>query len=333
MLHNGQRIHMDQKAMRRMFQRVGAPAWYLGKHGARFQAAALSEHFDRGDFGRQPKIVLLNDKFHTLTRGDLIDLPSAKVLGAVRDGLRKEGESLAVSRVERNDERLEVELVSPSKAIAVRPGDIVQAGLHIIHAPFGTEPTTIQAFIYRLICSNGMTRRECVSTDGIVRTRKLTVDYPNGHEIKRDQIRRLALQNWKGLQPQLEALRATSERPANVEELLTSLLRRARISPQNMMPRLIAAWNVEGSENSTYAAVNALTRVATHDPELSIRQRRVLSALGGLLAFSGVHLCDKCYSVLTALRGGADDSEAHTSSRDNSVNDTLGNREEREVEA
>jgi len=43
--------------------------------------------------------------------------------------------------------------------------------------------------------------------------------------------------------------------------------------------------------------------VATHDPELSPRQRRVLSLLGGLLAFSGVHICDHCFSVLSAPTG------------------------------
>jgi hypothetical protein len=178
-----------------------------------------------------------------------------------------------------------------------------------------------------------MTRRECVSCDGIVRTRKLAVDYPNGREIQTSQIRRLTLKNWNGLQSQLEALRATSERPANVEELLNSLLRRARISPQQMMPRLLAAWQVEGAENSRYAAVNALTRVATHDTELSTRQRRALSALGGVLAFSTVHLCDKCYSLLTTLRGSANDSETYVPDRDNSAKHLSGHREEREVEA
>jgi hypothetical protein len=329
----GRRVNLDQQDRNRLFKKVDAPLWYLEKHGAQFQATALSEHFNRGDFGRTPKLILRDGEFHTITRGDLNDLPSATVLSAVGEALRKEGESLLVSRVDRNDERVEVELVSTSKAIAVRPGDIVQAGLHIIHAPYGNEATIIEAFTYRLVCTNGMTRRECVSRDGIVRTRKLAVDYPNGREIQLSQIRRLASQNWNGLQSQLEALRATSERPANVEELLNSLLRRARISPQSMMPRLLAAWQAEGSENSRYAAVNALTRVATHDAELSARQRRVLSALGGLLAFSAIHLCDKCYSLLTTLRGGADESETNVPDRHNSATDLSGDRNEREVEA
>jgi hypothetical protein len=329
----GRRINLDQKDRNRLFKKVAAPVWYWKEHGARFQSVGLTEHFERHDLGARPKLVLRNGKFLTITRGDLNDLLPSEVLSAAVESLGREGESLMVSRIERTDERFEVELVSASKAIAVRPADIVQAGLHIIHAPYGNEATIIEAFTYRLVCSNGMIRRECVSRDGIVQTRKLAVDYPNGREIQISQIRRLALKNWNGLQSQLEALRATSERPANVEELLNSLLRRARISPQQMMPRLLAAWQVEGSDNSRYGAVNALTRVATHDTELSVRQRRVLSALGGLLAFSTVHLCDKCYSLLTTLRGSIDDSETHVPDRDNSARRLLRDREDREVEA
>jgi hypothetical protein len=174
----------------------------------------------------------------------------------------------------------------------------------------------IYAFNLRLACTNGMILRECASRDGIGRTRQLSVDHPNGREIQRNQIRQIALQQWNALQPRLEALRATSERRANVEELLNNWLLRERISRHEIMPRLLAAWRLEGSENTHYAAVNALTRVATHDSELSARQRRVLSALGGLLAFSQVHLCPRCYSMLTSFRGGADASQVGVHDRE-----------------
>ena len=65
------------------------------------------------------------------------------------------------------------------------------------------------------------------------------------------------------------------------------------------MDRLLRAWRDEGAEDTYYAAVNALTWVASHDSELSNRQRRVLSLLGGMLAFSGVHICPRCFSVLS----------------------------------
>jgi hypothetical protein len=305
-LYRGEVIRLDQSARTRAFNRIGAPNSYLEKHTPQFQAAALSEHATRGDFGGRPTLVLSNGELVTIAKGELLSLSNSDTIRAVQDALGTEGETLAVAKIGRDPERLDVELVSPSKAITVRPGDVVQSGLHIVHHRFGNQATVIEAFIHRLICSNGMTRRECVR-DGLMRTRKLPVDFPNNRELQMNQIRRLTQQNWNGLQTQLEALRATSERPARVEELLTRWLQRARISVRAMMPRLRAAWREEGAEDTHYGAVNALTRVATHHRDLSERQRRVLASLAGLLAFAEVHICERCFSVLT--RSAADTAE------------------------
>ena len=198
------------------------------------------------------------------------------------------------------DESLNIQLVTPRKTIEVTPGDIVQSGLSINHHRFGFQATWIEAFNLRLACSNGMTRRECVK-GGLTRTRRLSDDDPDNKGSQIEQIGRLTEQTWTGLERQLEALRTTSERPADVETLLRSWLRKARISEKKMVPRLLAAWAREGSERTEYAAVNALTWVATHgDVAVTQRQRRLLGSMAGLLAFRGVHLCERCWSVLTA---------------------------------
>jgi hypothetical protein len=305
-LYRGDVIRMDQSARTQAFNRLGAPGSYLAKRSPEFQAAALAEHASHGDFGRRPTLVLSKGELVTIARGDLFSLSYADTIGAVQDALGTEGEALTLAQIGRNQERLDVELVSPSKAITVRPGDVVESGLHIVHHRFGNQATVIEAFIHRLICRNGMTRRECVG-NGLLQTRKLPVESPNARELQMDQIRRLAQQNWNGLQAQLEELRRTSERPVRVEELLTRWLQDARISVRTMMPRLRAAWREEGAEDTHYGAVNALTRVATHHRDLSERQRRVLASLAGLLAFAEVHICERCFSVLT--RSAAETAE------------------------
>jgi ribosomal protein L17 len=213
------------------------------------------------------------------------------------------------SRIDHHaDSRLELDLVSPAKALEIRRGDVVKAGLHIEHSRYGDHATQVHAFIYRLICANGMTRRECVSAEGIVRTRKLPADHPRAKELLLDQVRRLTARTWEKLESQLTELRSTSERRASVQELLRQWLQRARIStrvtgatpPRTVMDRLLTAWRAEGAEDTTYAAVNALTSVGSHDTELTSRQRRLLSSLGGLLAFSGLHICPRCFSVLSS---------------------------------
>jgi hypothetical protein len=246
--------------------------------------------------------MVRGDELVTIVPGNLLRLPNAAVLRAVWEGMEAGRDGLTVARIEQTEQGMDVELVSSHKTVDVRVGDIVRGGIHMVHAWQSEEPTRIESFVYRLVCRNGMTRRECGARDGIARTRKLPVDFPNARELQLGQIRRLTAQHWNGLGQQLEALRATTERTAHVEELLTRWLQKARISVQSMMPRLLSAWNEEGAENTHYGAVNALTRVATHDMSLSWRQRRILAALGGLLAFANVHICPRCFSVLAGAR-------------------------------
>ena len=299
-ISSGRLIRTDQIIRNRLFDKVGAPAGYLQNHSLSFQADALSAHASRGDFGQEPTLVLRDSELVTIVKGELFALANGDVIRSVEEELGDEGKSLIATRVERREERLDVDLLSPSKEISVRPGDIVRSGLHITHERFGKQGTQIEAFVYRLVCSNGMTRRECVH-DGEqkARTRKLPADFPNNHELQMNQVRRLVRRNWSLLDSQLRAFKATSERFADVEEVLTRWLQRARISSDNMLPRLLAAWEVEGAERTHYGAINALTRVATHDRTLSGRQRRTLATLAGLLAFSEVHICQTCFSVLT----------------------------------
>jgi hypothetical protein len=313
--HSGEFLQVDQSSRSRLFEKVGAPISYWEHHTPRFQAAALSEHVTRGDFGTAPMLVLRAGEFVTIARGELFALPNHDVFRAVEEAVGTEGEGLSVARIGLNDECVDVDLISPSRAITVRRGDIVQSGLHIVHHRFGDQATLIEAFIYRLVCSNGMTRRECVN-GGPARTRKLRVGFPNNRELQMNQVRRLTRQTWNTLGTQLNALRSTSERPAHVEELLTQWLQRARMSARTMMARLLAAWREEGSEDTYYGAVNALTRVATHHLDLSNRQRRMLASLAGLLAFSEVHICPRCFSV---LGGSSDDRHSGADQHDNNL--------------
>lgn len=297
----GEKLYNTNEQIRsRLFDKVGAPGKYLGTHSEAFQAEALSAHTRRGDFGQKPTLVLRGDELVTIVKGELFTLPNADVIRAIDQELDGAKNGLLVTRVSNTEGVLDVEIVSPAKEISVRPGDIVRSGLHIRHERFGAEATQVHAFIYRLVCSNGMTRKECVrGSEQRSRTRKLPSDFPNNRELQMGQIRGLARQYWDQLGRQLEAFQATSERPAHVEEVLIRWLQRARISIDNILPRLMAAWGVEGAERTQYGAINALTRVATHDLTLSDRQRRTLSMLAGLLAFSEVHICQACFSVLT----------------------------------
>ena len=314
-------IPMSEEVRLDLLSKAGAPTSYLAKRDIGIQILALREHLRQGDLGDTLVPVLRRDQLFTLQGGGLILLSHSEILSAVADSLGANADGLKLSRIDHVGGRLELDLVTDAKTLEVRRGDVVQAGLHIMHSRFGGPATQIHAFVYRLECENGMTRRECGSADGIVRTRKIPVKHSRAKELQLDQIRRLTIRTWNNLEHQLHELRATTERRADVPQLLRQWLQRARLStrtnverrtnsPATTMDRLLRAWRAGGAEDTYYGAVNALTWVGSHDEDLSPRHRRSLSLLGGLLAFSGAHICPRCFSVLS---DPGQTRDAHTS--------------------
>jgi hypothetical protein len=260
-------------------------------------------------FGKRVKAVIRDGQLFTLLSDELVELNHTEVLQAMTDSLGMAADNLIVSRIGHFDGHFQAEIISESKTLEVRSGDVVKAGFFISHHRYGGEATQIQPFVHRLVCSNGMTRKECLSADGIVRTRRLPISHPRAKELMIEQIRHLTSRTWGMLEQVLTEFRATTERRVDVPKVLTQWLQRARISTrvtgdghslQTVMDRLLSAWRAEGAEDTMYGAVNALTRVGTHDQELSVRQLRTLSLLGGLLAYSARHICPRCFTVLSA---------------------------------
>jgi hypothetical protein len=232
LIFDGNSLPLDESTRARLLTRAGAPVAYLGQRSIPVQTLALREHFREGDFGSAPRFVLRNHKLTGIHGGELVELTQTEVLDAVGETLGQAADSLTVSKIERTDERLEVELISPLKQIEARRGDVVKAGIYIKHSRFGGEATQIQAFNYRLVCENGMISRECVASDGIVRTRKLPAGHPHAKELELDQVRRLTTRVWDSLSPRLEELRATTARRADVPQLFRSWFQRAPVSTQ-----------------------------------------------------------------------------------------------------
>jgi hypothetical protein len=303
-------IPMSEEVRLELLSKAGAPTSYLTKRNMDIQILALREHLQQGDLGDTLVPVLQGDRLFTLQAAGLVELSHSEMLSAAMESLGPSADGLKLSRIDQTGGRLELELVTDAKTVEVRRGDLLKGGLHLTHSRFGGPATQIHSFVYRLVCTNGLIHRECDSSEGIVRTRKIPASHPRAKEIELDQIRRLTLRTWNKLEHQLHELRSTSERRADVPQLLRQWLQRARLSTRtnddrgtNSLPttmdRLLRAWRVEGAENTYYGAVNALTWVGSHDCDLSPRHRRVLSMLGGLLGFSGAHVCPRCFSVLS----------------------------------
>jgi Domain of unknown function (DUF932) len=304
----GRSLNFGVEARKRTYKAITAPAEYLGGLSPQTQSVVLSDILRRGDWGKQVNVAVQRNEVYTLCRGNLIRLRKHEVIAAAIDALGENGQTLTPTRIGTEGDVLDIEFATPRKSVDVQRGDTVQAGFHIFHSIFGEQATVVEMFTFRLVCTNGMIHRNCPAQSGVGRTRKLSVHHPNGRELQMEQVRRLTKQAWESLEPILSELQATRERKADVEGLLTGWLHRARISTEAMMPRLREAWQQDGGENTQYGAINALTRVATHGDRLSARQRRVLSSLAGLLAFSNVHICPRCFTVLSQGTTRGEDS-------------------------
>ena len=294
----GRRFELKDAGLERLCKRLGAPAHYLSSLDATVASPVLQYHLERGDLGKgRITLVSRNGTFVAFRRIDLTRLAAEEVIRAVASGIGNDTEKLYVGKVAVSSDAFELDLLCEEVSEEVRPGDIVRAGVRVTHSLIGEYATQIESYLLRLLCSNGMTHRECAGRRA-VRTRRLAADHPDARRLQVAQIGRLTADVWGKLAEKLAAFRSLREEQIDVPAFLECWLGRARLSARNLMPILRQAWQEEGRETTAYGAVNALTRVATHNVDLPVRQRQILSRLAGLVSFRGLHICPRCFSLL-----------------------------------
>jgi hypothetical protein len=306
-LHTGcVRAHLDAPGVERLCEQLGVPRHYVAGLNEPLRNPLLNFHLARGDHYRRVRgdgklnVVSRNGAFVGFARSDLTDLSPQALIAAVLEGVGGEPDRrVAVNRLMLGEERVEFELISLPITEQVATGDIFHGGLLVSYSPIGRHAVSVETFLFRRICRNGLTHRRCIAERAISRTRRLPRDHAQAKEIQFRQVRQLASDVWEGLRPRLvEVAALRNERLDNVEAFLGQLLRRTRLWSQSMMRFLLEALSAEDERGTAYAALNAVTHVATHRPELSSRQRRAMSALGGLIAHRHTHICPRCYSIV-----------------------------------
>jgi hypothetical protein len=295
---NDAKLEIDDSCIGRLAKRVSAPSAYLSRLSPTVRASLLQHHLDAGDFG-PARVCITYTPPHLINIGSdsLTSLNGTEVINAIVDGVGPESRDLSVHGFSFSAQGFQLDVLGYHTREEVLPGDVVQGGLRITYAVLGEHAVWVEAFIIRLLCANGMTHRECVSRRP-PRTRRLPLTNPNAKQLQSDQLRRLAAGEWEKLKEKLRALHSLSQERIEFEPMLGRWLERARLSQRRLMPLLLDARQHEVNNDTNYAAVNALTRVATHNEQLTIRERRTLARLAGLLAFRRLHFCPRCFSVL-----------------------------------
>jgi hypothetical protein len=291
-------IGLGQEGLERICQEVKAPFAYLDRLPGDRQADLLQYHLRRGDLqGDKAEFVIRQQELVGIERRSLHRLSSTDVLDAIADG--GGSSSLLVHRFQFFQNSFQLDLLSEAHDAEVAAGDIVQAGLRVTHSFVGEDATSLEAFVLRLVCSNGLIHRECVSR-GTARTRRLPASRPDAHALQMEQVRRLTADILRSLRAKLDTLKSLDREPVEFEHLMRRWLERSRLSTRSLWPLIEAAWRQEGGRSMAYDAMNALTRVATHAEDLDFRTRRALSSLAGILAFRQIHFCPRCFSILNS---------------------------------
>jgi hypothetical protein len=171
-----------------------------------------------------------------------------------------------------------LQLLGGKLDIQPRKGDFTKGGVSFFHSDIGDLPTTINTFMYRLICLNGMQVIEPSQNSGTG-----TLYRPRKEEAFNDffqNIQGATRYHWMAVSERLAHFAELYQKQIqNPVDYLTSLLKKHRM-PAESIEAAIRALNNEPETMDTMAGiVNAMTNVASHGQELALSTRTYMNKL------------------------------------------------------
>lgn len=199
----------------------------------------------------------------------------------------------------------------PTVCAKPRADDIVEGGLELVHSATGHCATRVRNFLYRVVCTNGMTTQVCVG-DKTVRLRtRSEKQFAHGEMIASLTLVLKEALNQLGCK--MNGVVQLAQNHVNAIEHIEQIATKHRLS-KKVVEELKQALNQDEldpmgeSDPTMFDVVNALSRVATHgrvttagSDDWIIRKsvRESLTLVSGTLAASPVHLCPTCRRILS----------------------------------
>lgn len=184
-----------------------------------------------------------------------------------------------------SDEALHLRVIDPSLTRDVLPDDALSAGVHLSNSEVGRRAVTVDACIYRLVCSNGLVA--LVRGKSLLRQRHIHVSQPR-FEVALEEAVAQGVQTATNFVEQMK--RATQEPVRDVEKALERLGIRMGLS-QGVLDEVRRSMLSErpDQQSTLYGLVNGLTRAAQSLPD---ENRYDLEVLAGRLAETGLRSLD-----------------------------------------
>jgi hypothetical protein len=161
--------------------------------------------------------------------------------------------------------------------------DKLRRGVKIVFSENGDEPNDIYSYIWRLICSNGLTSRPEEATGRLLQTRKLKM---NAYRAIRDGLREAmqAAERLGDASLSLSRHRVRRVKGEEMSERLRSVVE--RLGPQIGLPKntqeIVTALWASQDDRTLYGLQNAITTLARQERN---EQRASLERVAGRLVF------------------------------------------------
>jgi hypothetical protein len=172
------------------------------------------------------------------------------------------------------------------------PSDIWSTGIQWRNSQLGLHPVTIDGYLFRWRCTNGM-------TDTLVTSGKYNRRTSGHEEGEVYEWARAAVDNvLGGLEHVLEGVDAATEIPVeqDVNLVLDDLFRQHKV-PGKIGQQVVRNMAEVGGDLSMYSIINAVTQAA-NDTELSPASVDKLLRVGGHVAHSAEKRCEACRRIM-----------------------------------
>jgi hypothetical protein len=157
-----------------------------------------------------------------------------------------------------DDESFHLRIVDPTLGREVFPDDRLTAGIHIANSEVGRRSVTVDALVYRMVCTNGLIK--LVKGKSLLQQRHVAVSPPHFVALLRQGMSQ-ALSTANAFLSQME--RATAIEIGDVEAEMKSLMQHHHLS-QGFVEQVKAALQRERSDQQemVFGLTNALTAAA-----------------------------------------------------------------------
>jgi hypothetical protein len=213
---------------------------------------------------------VLSEKYTPLDNGTLFDTLAALL----------QEQSLAsrfqVRWFDLDEEALHLRLVDPSLTRDIFADDRLLAGIHIANSEVGKRSVTVDALVFRLVCSNGLIR--LIKGKSLLQQRHIHLSQPR-FQAALQQAMGQALATSAGFIEQL--VWATTEPVPDVEAALKALSHTHHFSQSfQELVKLALLQEKPAQQETKFGLVNALTNAAQR---LDANQRYEVEVLAGKL--------------------------------------------------